>query len=85
MTWIEAIEFLKTPEVVAKFKERGHDIVARLPDVSAAGMQSQYGLDTSLSENVLGLKKDDYISWKEILLEVMPNLMDWEQAHPEVL
>ena len=85
MTWIEAIEFLKTPEVVAKFKERGHDIVARLPDVSAAGMQSQYRLDISLSESVLGLKKDDYISWKEILLEVMPNLLDWEQAHPEAL
>lgn len=81
MTWKDAVEFLKTPEVVANFKERGHDIVARLPDVSAAGMQSQYALDTSLTESVLGLKKDDYIPWKDILLEVMPSLMDWEQAH----
>ncbi|KAF9445160.1 NAD(P)-binding protein [Macrolepiota fuliginosa MF-IS2] len=85
MTWVDAIEFLKTPEVVAKLKERGHDIIARLPDISAAGPQSQYGLDTSLTESVLGLKKDDYIPWKEILLEVMPNLMDWERAHPEAL
>jgi hypothetical protein len=85
MTWVEAIQFLKEPETIAVFKERGHDIVARLPDVSAAGMQSQFSLDTSLTENVLGLKKDDYITWKEILLEVVPNLMDWEKAHPEAL
>ncbi|KAJ7840744.1 hypothetical protein B0H13DRAFT_147288 [Mycena leptocephala] len=85
MTWVEAIQFLKQPEAVAAFKERGHDIVARLPDISAAGMQSQFSLDTSLTENVLGLQKDDYITWKEILLEVMPNLMDWEKACPETL
>ncbi|KAJ7938164.1 hypothetical protein B0H13DRAFT_2301733 [Mycena leptocephala] len=85
MTWVEAIQFLKQPEAVAAFKERGHDIVARLPDISAAGMQSQFSLDTSLTENVLGLQKDDYITWKEILLEVMPNLMDWEKAYPEAL
>ncbi|KAJ7741975.1 hypothetical protein DFH07DRAFT_837149 [Mycena maculata] len=85
MTWVEAIEFLKEPETIAKFKERGQDIVARLPDVSAAGMQSQYSLDTTLTENVLGLNKADYIPWKEILLEVVPNLIDWEKAHPETL
>jgi len=81
MTWVQAIQFLKEPETVAKFKQQGHDIVARLPDVSAASMQSQYSLDTGLTENVLGLKSDDYITWKEILLEVMPNLMDWEKEH----
>ncbi|KAF7795535.1 hypothetical protein EIP86_006697 [Pleurotus ostreatoroseus] len=85
MTWVQAIEYLKQPEVVAKFKARGHDIVARLPDVSLAGMQSQYSLDTSLTENVLGLKKADYISWQDMLLEVVPNLLDWEQTHPEAL
>ncbi|KAJ7226304.1 hypothetical protein C8J57DRAFT_1389797 [Mycena rebaudengoi] len=77
MTWVEAIQFLKEPET------HGHDIVARLPDVSAAGMQSQYSLDTSLTERVLGLRREDYVPWKEILLEVMPRLMDWEKAHPE--
>ncbi|KAF5357147.1 hypothetical protein D9756_006453 [Leucocoprinus leucothites] len=81
MTWVDAIEFLKLLEVVAKFKERAHDIVARLSDVSAAGLQMQYSLDTSLTESVLGLNEGDYIPWKEILLEVMPNLMDWEQVH----
>ncbi|KAF8918963.1 hypothetical protein CPB85DRAFT_1430117 [Mucidula mucida] len=84
MTWVEAIAFLQQPEVVAKFTERGHDILARLPDVSKAGIQSQYGLDTSLTEEVLGLKKEDYIPWQELLLEVMQNLMDWEKAHPAV-
>jgi nucleoside-diphosphate-sugar epimerase len=85
MTWVEAIQFLKQSETVAAFKERGYNIVARLPDVSAAGMQSQFSLDTSLTENVLGLKKGDYITWKEILLEVVPNLVDWEKAYPEAL
>jgi len=85
MTWVQAIEYLKDPDVVAKFKARGHDILARLPDASLAGMQSQYSLDTSLTENVLGLKKADYISWQDTLLEVVPNLMDWELAHPEAL
>jgi len=33
--------------------------------------------------NVLGLKKDDYVTWKEILLEVMPNFMDREKTRPE--
>ncbi|KAJ7708836.1 hypothetical protein B0H17DRAFT_1124633 [Mycena rosella] len=86
MSWVEAIEFLKEPETVAKFKERGLDIIARLPaDSSGPGIQSLFGLDASLTENVLGMKKNDYITWKEILLEVMPNLMDWEKAHPEAL
>jgi len=85
MTWVGAIGLLKTPGVVAKLKECGHDMIARLPGVSATKVQSQYSLDTSLAETVLGLKKDDYIPWKEILLEVMPSLMDWEWAHPEAL
>jgi nucleoside-diphosphate-sugar epimerase len=83
MTWVEAIEFLKEPEVVAKLKERGHDILSRLPDVAKAAMQSQYSLDTTLTETVLGLKKEDYISWKDTILEVVPNLMDWEKAYPD--
>ncbi|KAF7330987.1 NAD dependent epimerase/dehydratase [Mycena venus] len=85
MTWVEAIEFLTEPETVAKFKERGHDIVARLPDVTLAGMQSQFSLDASLTENVLGMRKDDYVTSKEIFLEVMLAMMDWEKAHPEAL
>ncbi|KAJ3570791.1 hypothetical protein NP233_g4166 [Leucocoprinus birnbaumii] len=67
MSWVEAIEFLKTPEVVEMFKARGHDIPSRLPDVEDAGIQSQYSLDTSLTERVLGMKNSDYISWKDIL------------------
>ncbi|KAJ7983126.1 hypothetical protein DFH06DRAFT_1172490 [Mycena polygramma] len=84
-TWAETIQFLKEPETVAKFKERGHDIVSRLPQISAEWMQSQFVLDSSLTETVLGLKKGDYITWKEILLEVLPNLLDWEKAHAEVV
>ncbi|KAJ7142155.1 hypothetical protein C8R43DRAFT_1016486 [Mycena crocata] len=80
MTWVDAIEFLREPEIVAKLKEQGHDIVSRLPDVSAAGMQSQFSLDTSLTESVLGLRKDHYMPWKEILLEVVPKLMNWEKV-----
>ncbi|KAF5378399.1 hypothetical protein D9757_010877 [Collybiopsis confluens] len=85
MTWVEAIEFLKSPEVVAKFKERGHNILARLPETSAVIPQSQYSLDTSLTEHVLDMRKADYISWQDTLLEVIPNLMDWEKAHSEAL
>lgn len=85
MTWAQAITYLKEPEVVAKFEARGHDIMSRLPDASLAGVQSQYSLDTSLTETVLGLKKDDYISWQDTLLEVVPNLMDWEKTHPDAL
>ncbi|KAJ6544842.1 hypothetical protein DFH09DRAFT_1282272 [Mycena vulgaris] len=81
MSWVEAIAFLKEPGSVARFTERGHDIVARLPAVAGAAAQSQYGLDTGLTERVLGLRAGDYVSWKEILLEVMPRLMDWEKAH----
>ncbi|KAJ7033147.1 hypothetical protein C8F04DRAFT_631062 [Mycena alexandri] len=64
MTWVEAIQFLTEPEIVAKFTAQGHDIVARLPDISAPA---------------------EYITWKEILLEVVPNLIDWEKEHPEAL
>ncbi|KAF7345045.1 Nadph-dependent methylglyoxal reductase gre2 [Mycena venus] len=86
MTWVDAIQFLREPENVAKLEASGHgDIVERLPDVAKAGMQSQYSLNPILMEKVLGLKKSDYISWKEILLEVMPNLLDWEKAHSEAL
>ncbi|KAF7349247.1 NAD dependent epimerase/dehydratase [Mycena sanguinolenta] len=83
MSWVDAIEFLKEPATVAKFKERGHDIVARLPDVSLAGVQSQFDLDASLTERVLGMKKEDYIPWQETLVEVMLAMMDWEKIHPE--
>ncbi|KAJ7154755.1 hypothetical protein C8R46DRAFT_1297424 [Mycena filopes] len=85
MTWVQAIEFLKEPEVVAKFQARGLDLVARLPDISGAVMQSQNNFDASLTEKVLGMKQEDFISWKEILLEVMPNMMEWEKEHPEAL
>ncbi|KAJ7107213.1 hypothetical protein C8R43DRAFT_1045090 [Mycena crocata] len=84
MLWPEAIAFLKEPETVAKFKERGLDIVTRLPaDGSGPGMQSLFGLDTSFTEEHLGMNQSEYRSWKEILLEVMPSLMEWEKAHPE--
>ncbi|KAJ7223288.1 hypothetical protein GGX14DRAFT_657841 [Mycena pura] len=80
MAWADAFQFLKEPEIVAKFQARGHDIVSRLPDLSAVGMQSQYLMDASLTEKVLGMKKEEYIHWKDILLEVMLCLMDWEKT-----
>ena len=83
MTWVQAIDYLKQPEVIAALNARGYDVASRLPDPSLAGMQSQYSLDTSLTENVLGLKQEDYIRWTDILLEVVPNLVDWERAHPD--
>ncbi|KAJ7699485.1 hypothetical protein B0H16DRAFT_783730 [Mycena metata] len=85
MTWVDAIQFLSDPEIVAKFTAQGHDIVARLPDISTVGTQSQFGLDASLTETALGMKPAEYITWKEILLEVVPNLLDWEKEHPEAL
>ncbi|KAJ7467437.1 hypothetical protein B0H11DRAFT_1814139 [Mycena galericulata] len=85
MSWVDLIHFLNEPNTVAKFKARGHDIVARLPDVSATGMQSQFGMDPSLTENVLGLKKDDYIRCEDIVLEVFLNFMDWEKTLPAAL
>lgn len=96
MSWVEAIEFLQEPETIVKFKanlaERGlpeaivsRGIVPRLPDVSKSGMQSRFNMDASLTETVLGMKASDYISWKDILLEVMPHLMAWEETHKEAL
>lgn len=62
------IELLKTPEAVNKLKERGHDIIAGLLDISAAEVQLQYSLGASLAEAVPGLKKDNCISWKGIFV-----------------
>lgn len=84
MTWLEAIAYLKEPEAIAYIKEQGHDadaLLARLPDVSLAGPQSQYALDTSLTERVLGLKKEDYVPWKVLLLDVISYLLEWEKTH----
>ncbi|KAJ7326191.1 hypothetical protein DFH08DRAFT_710531, partial [Mycena albidolilacea] len=56
MMWIDAIAFLKTSGVAAKFKARGHDIVTRLPEVSAAGKQvghQSYGECTGFEEGGL--------------------------------
>lgn len=80
MAWADAFQYLKEPDVVAKFEARGHDIVSRLPDLSAVGMQSQYLMDASLTEKVLGMKNEEYIHWKDIFLEVMLCLMDWEKT-----
>ncbi|KAK7026581.1 NAD dependent epimerase/dehydratase [Favolaschia claudopus] len=85
MTWVQAIAFLQEPETVEKFRAREHDILSRLPDVSMAGMQSQFKVDRTLTESVLGMKQEDYVPWQEILLEVVPAMMDWEQSHSDLV
>ncbi|KAJ7703349.1 hypothetical protein B0H14DRAFT_3029790, partial [Mycena olivaceomarginata] len=94
--WVEAIEFLQELETIVKFKANlaecwlpeaiiSRGIVSRLPDISKSGMQSGFNMDASLTETVLGMKVSNYISWKDILLEVMPHLMAWEEMHKKAL
>ncbi|KAJ7757425.1 hypothetical protein B0H14DRAFT_3166185 [Mycena olivaceomarginata] len=72
MTRANMITFLKAPETVAKLSARGHDIIGRSPPVSTAPRQSLFRLDASLTESVLGMKKENYISWQEILWSCSP-------------
>jgi hypothetical protein len=53
--------------------------------VSTAPRQSLFRLDASLTESVLGMKKENYVSWQEILLELFPAMMDWEKEHSQSL
>jgi hypothetical protein len=85
MTRADMIAFLKAPETVAKLSARGHDIIGRSPPVSTAPRQSLFRLDASLTESVLGMKKENYVSWQEILLELFPAMMDWEKEHSQSL
>ncbi|KAL0563103.1 hypothetical protein V5O48_018973, partial [Marasmius crinis-equi] len=71
MTWVDAINYLR---------EERPGIASRLPDTSLAQPQSQYDLDTSLTETVLGYKESDYIPWKAMLLEVVDWLLEWEKS-----
>ncbi|KAJ7088383.1 hypothetical protein B0H15DRAFT_841179 [Mycena belliarum] len=96
MSWVDAIEFLQQPETITKFKARlrelkasertvSNGIVPRLPDVKDAMQMSKFNLDSSLTESVLGMKASDYIPWQETLLEVMPELLAWEETHQDAL
>ncbi|KAJ8088001.1 methylglyoxal reductase (NADPH-dependent) gre2 [Marasmius tenuissimus] len=75
MTWVDAINYLK---------EQRPDIASRLPDTSLAQPQSQYDLDVSLTETVLGFKASDYVPWKVMLLEVVDWLLEWEKTQKTV-
>ena len=65
---VEAIDYLRQQRTV---------IADRLPDVSLAGDQSQFRLDTNITERILGIKDEAYISWRVSFLEVVDYLLEW--------
>jgi len=75
MPWDEAVEYIK---------EKRPELKDRLPDMSKITLPAEhFVLDNKLTEKVLGMKSSDMIQWREILLESLDFLLEWEKGVKE--
>lgn len=71
MPWDEAVEFIR---------EKRPELAGRLPDMSKVQLAKEhFVLDCSLTEKVLGMKSSDMRQWKDILMESLDFLLEWER------
>jgi len=74
MPWLEAVEYLKIqrPELSSRLVKVSEETKKAMP-------ASHFKLDTKLAEEVLGMKPENMINWKETILEVVDWVIDWEK------
>jgi len=69
-------------DAIRVLKKARPELAWRLPDENdpAGDKQCKKELDTSFAEEILGMKRADYISGEETLLDTTDSLVAWEKA-----
>ena len=72
MSWKEALEYLREKRPAIRY---------RLRDVSDVQLPpNHFDMDMRVTEEVTGLKRDSVKPWKEMILEVLDWVLDWEKT-----
>jgi len=76
--WKETVEYIgeRRPEI----KDRLPGAEKMKEGMERPGAQTRFKLYMKLTEEVLGLKHEDYKPWRETVLEVVDWVLDWEKS-----